>query len=167
MPDQTTKSKSLAKSPSGEAQPHKPSHEISLRLRRKRSSPDDTTPNSHRKASSQSRRSQSIRSNSSGPHRSRSRNRQPKMPSASSSAQSGLTSPKFTKTGRISKAKKGVKGAHVCICGKVSSLSAPSVFPRLWSVGEPPQTRCLCVSVGFSDEPFLYHKTQTLSYPPY
>lgn len=36
-------------------------------------------------------------------------------------AQGGIT---YTKNGRISKAKKGVKGAHACACGKVSLRGA-------------------------------------------
>jgi hypothetical protein len=132
MPDQTPKSTSLAESISGEAQPHQPNHEISLRLRRNRPSPDnDTTPRPHRIATSRRRRSLSIRSDSCGPHRRASRNRPAAMPSSSTSTHSGLISTKFTKTGRVSKAKKGVKGAHICTCGKVSFPNLIRRFQRL------------------------------------
>jgi hypothetical protein len=169
MTDRTTKSKSIAQSVSGESQPHQPNHEISLRLRRKRPSPDnDITPISFRKASSQSRRSPSVRSDSSGPHQRESRKRPPTMPSSSTSTHSGLLSPKFTKTGRVSKAKKGVKGAHVCTCGKVSvSSNLLHMFPEglvIDYVGAHPAALRWC-STCHDSAISLYHRSTSFQHP--
>lgn len=62
----------------------------------------------------------SIKSEASGPHLSTSRSFQSTMPSSTTSMDSGM---KYTKTGRISKAQKGVRGAHTCECGKVSFVN--------------------------------------------
>jgi hypothetical protein len=45
--------------------------------------------------------------------------RSDEMPSGVSLLPVGGNAPKLTKTGRVSKARKGVKGAHHCGCGKV------------------------------------------------
>lgn len=123
MTDQAINPKSQAESISGASQPHSQDQPVSLRLRRSRSSPDENTINlslQHRILSPSSR-SSSVKTESSGLHTGASSKRpSPKMPSSDTSAQSSLTSPRYTKTGRVSKAKKGIRGAHVCVCGKVS-----------------------------------------------
>lgn len=48
------------------------------------------------------------------------------MPPSGHALPSNALGPKLTKTGRVSKAKKGVKGAHNCPCGKVSLFLSPS-----------------------------------------
>ena len=49
------------------------------------------------------------------------KSRSDEMPSGDSISSFGV-GPKLTKTGRVSRARKGVKGAHRCGCGKVSTL---------------------------------------------
>lgn len=65
-----------------------------------------------------------------------SRTRSDEMPSGDSLSSVG-NGPKLTKTGRVSKARKGVKGAHRCACGKVCTL--------IWStrIQEPESLRHL------------------------
>lgn len=48
------------------------------------------------------------------------------MPSSTSSIDSGM---RYTKTGRVSKAQKGLRGAHTCVCGKVSLFNLVHQFP--------------------------------------
>jgi hypothetical protein len=127
MTDQAINPESLAESISSASQPHLQDHPVSLRLRRARTSPDKETISLslRRRILSPTSRSPSVKSESSGPKTSASSQRlSPRMPSSDTSARSSLTSPRYTKTGRVSKAKKGVRGAHVCVCGKVSLFFA-------------------------------------------
>jgi len=121
---ENTSSSSLAQPLPGNTQPH----ETNLRQRRVRkplSLDNDITPSSDRKTISQSRLSPLIQTDSSERLGSELRDRpSTKMPSSDTSSLSGLASPRFTKTGRVSKAKKGLRGAHICTCGKVSLASS-------------------------------------------
>ena len=127
MVNQALESEPLAESISGESQPQQRQSGLRLRRTRKRPSPNIDSSTSHRKAISHNRPSPSIKSEASGPHQRASRKkRPPKMPASDVSS---IMSPKYTKTGRISKAKKGVKGAHICGCGKVCFPLISSVFP--------------------------------------
>jgi hypothetical protein len=120
-PSKAHKQKHLAHADgSGEPQPQVKSH----RLRRSRKQQGDNQDQGHsslagRKIITRKERTSLKRSRSSFDFSSRARNtRSLEMPSGISlpSAAVGL---KLTKTGRVSKAKKGVKGAHRCGCGKV------------------------------------------------
>jgi hypothetical protein len=64
------------------------------------------------------------------------------MPSGASLLSVG-NGPKLTKTGRVSKARKGVKGAHHCGCGKVCT---PSLHHHL--ISRRSETLSLTVTVG-------------------
>lgn len=111
-------------SPSELSQPH-----TAFQLRRTRnckvpSRPGTKKSSSHRDTVSHIQLGSSIELEASGPHRSTSIvSLQSTMPSSTTSVNSGILSPKYTKTGRVSKAQKGVRGAHSCGCGKVSLIN--------------------------------------------
>jgi hypothetical protein len=103
-----------------------PQTTIQLRRTRKRkisSRPGTKESASHRDTVSHNEFGLAVKSEVSGPHSSTSRVfPQSTMPSSTTSVNSGILSPRYTKTGRISKAQKGVRGAHSCGCGKVSLI---------------------------------------------
>ncbi|KAF2435485.1 hypothetical protein EJ08DRAFT_692732 [Tothia fuscella] len=126
MVEQAINPESLVESNSRKSQPHYQDHQVSIQLRRTRPSPDINTTHStsQRKTLTPfpSTRIPSINPESPGSQPSdSSKKRSAKMPSSDTSVQSSLTAPKYTKTGRVSKAQKGVQGAHRCVCGKVYS----------------------------------------------
>jgi hypothetical protein len=100
--------------------------QATLQLRRNRTRkvplhPDTQKSSSRRDTVPHNQVGPSMKSDASGPHRSVSIvSLQPNMPSSTTSVNSAILSPRFTKTGRISKAQKGLRGAHACGCGKVS-----------------------------------------------
>jgi hypothetical protein len=133
MADQaTTELLAESISPGESSQP-----QTTLQLRRTRTRKVPTQPNtkkssSHRDTVSHHQLGSSIKSEASGPHRSASIvSLQSMMPSSTISVNSGILSPKYTKTGRISKAQKGVRGAHVCGCGRVSFISIYCALSRI------------------------------------
>lgn len=105
------------------SQPHEDNSLQQRRTRRSLSPDNDTTPSIlHHKPIPHAEHNLPISLETSRAHRSASQSRELlTMASSDSSPLSGLASPKFTRTGRVSKAKKGLRGAHVCTCGKVSS----------------------------------------------
>src|ERR1700712_2887271 len=119
MADQaTTELLAESISPGESSQP-----QTTLQLRRTRTRKVPAQSNSkksssHRDTVSHNQLDSAIKSEASGPHRSASIvSPQSTMPSSTTSVNSGILSARYTKTGRISKAQKGVKGAHICGCG--------------------------------------------------
>ena len=108
-----------------------------IQLRRTRNRKVPTRPGtkilslSHRDTVSHIQLGSSVKIEASGPHRSTSIvSLQSTMPSSTTSVNSGILSARYTKTGRISKAQKGVKGAHSCGCGKVSLINLLHTLPH-------------------------------------
>lgn len=111
------------------SQPHAA---LKLRRTRTRKTPSRSSPENlstpQRDTASHKKVDLSIKLEALGPHRSISTSLQSTTSSSTTSMDSGM---RLTKTGRISKAQKGVRGAHSCGCGKVSLLNLLHQLPLL------------------------------------